>query len=738
MRVMERLRSSRAPVVAVGLALSFAIAAGAESDTESDDPLMGADPIDSRTWSATVIGQINGVHSDQDDDDVSGFFDQYGYTPNKDPGFGLEIGLRDFSFDWVEDRETRLQIRFDSPTSNLGITGSDIDEPFWNQRGLLLGRTRALRLDAEYRRMRTEQLRLFPETSAGGGALPFTDLTRSSDRFVRDRTGFGAELRWRPDVSFPAGAEGHPARSRFLPELSLRAGTERRETKRQIRTLLNPGNDWLAVSDTRGDDVSDVGLGVLAVPIAGITLTADYDYQEFETDNANLDDSLPFPSTSRSVAFVPSTERHSARFQAHKRFEDRASLTAGFQVAHLEQKTPETPAQRSAGFGDNDTLAYTAQLSGDLRVTDDVSASAFVKYAYRDHDLDRSSPIFNPSNGTQVDEFLKTYKRIDAEAELRYRASRRARLGGGLRLLWIDRELDFAQRGLGNPIIQPETALVNDETQMWTIFGTADLRPIPLLRVRAKLSYRFAPDTGYVTDLDNYFEGELRASYTLPVTRPANLGVFVRGGVGENSDFSLVGGLAPNPPGPSVDRDYERSHVTFGLNGDWSWRDDVTLFGSIFYSHDDQSDDLLLSNLQRYIQEVIPITFSSAGSLDYGSDEVSFVAGSKFRVSERTDGRFSYAFTHAESTYDHGSDPAIQLIDANREVDADIHSIDLELRHRVQEGLRLFAGYRIQYFSDAAGQPTSVGSVRQPPDRSDLRHTVTFGVTLNGDLLDRR
>jgi hypothetical protein len=736
MKVSRVVRWGAVPVAALGFA--FAVAGPIRADDEGEDGLLGADPIDARSWSATILGQINGVESDQDDDHVSGFFDRYRYTPNKDPGIGLEIGLRDLSFDWVEDRETRLQIRFDSPSSNLGITGSDIDEPFWNQRGLLLGRTDAFRLDAKYRRMRTEQLRLFPETDAGGGALPFTDLTRRSDRFFRDRTGFGGEIRWRPDVSFVDEARESGTRSRFLPEMSLRAGTERRETKRQIRTLLNPGNDWLAVTDTRGDDVHDVGVGFLVVPIAGITITADYDYQEFETDNANLDDALPFASTSRSVAFVPSTERHTGRIQAHKRVKDRATISAGFQVTRLDQKSPETPAQRSTGFGDNETLAYTAQLSGDLRVTDSISASAAVKYAYRDHDLDRSGPLFSPTNGTQVDEFLKTYKRIDAEAEVRYRASRRARFAAGIEMLWIDRELDFAESGLANPVIQPATALVNDETQMWTLFGQADLRPLPLLSVRAKLSYRIAPDTGYVTDLDNYFEGEIRGNYTLPISRPASLGLFVRGGIGENSDFKLVGGLAPNPPGPAVDRDYERSHVTFGMTGDWAWRDDATLFGSLFYSHDDQSDDLLLSNLQRYFQEVIPITFRSVGSLDFGSDEVDLVTGVKFLVSERTDGSLSYGYTWTETSYDHGSDVAIQLIDANRRVEADIHSVELGIRHKLREGIRLFAGYRIQYFRDGVTRPSSLGSVRQPPDRSDLRHTVTVGVTLNGDLLDRR
>ncbi|MBW2426903.1 MAG: hypothetical protein JRG86_21855, partial [Deltaproteobacteria bacterium] len=171
------------------------------------------------------------------------------------------------------------------------------------------------------------------------------------------------------------------------------------------------------------------------------------------------------------------------------------------------------------------------------------------------------------------------------------------------------------------------------------------------------------------------------------------------------------------------------------LLGDVVLRDDATLFASLFYAQDEQSDDLLLSDVQRYFQEAIPLTFRSQGGLDFQSDELGLVLGSQIWLSEQLDVGLSYSFTRAEADYgDSGSARALQLIDDKRVVDADIHAFDLELRHQLREGLRLFAGYRIQYFSDGAPKPNSPDSSRQPPDRSDIRHTVSFGVTLNGEL----
>jgi outer membrane receptor protein involved in Fe transport len=77
------------------------------------------------------------------------------------------------------------------------------------------------------------------------------------------------------------------------------------------------------------------------------------------------------------------------------------------------------------------------------------------------------------------------------------------------------------------------------------------------------------------------------------------------------------------------------------------------------------------------------------------------------------------------------------LIDDNRVVDADIHGLDIEIRHQLGDGIKVFAGYRLQSYSDGAPKPNSLGSATRPPDRSDIRHTVSFGVTLNGDLLSK-
>lgn len=686
-------------------------------------------------WSATVFGQYRKIDSPYDRDRRAGFFDQYEFTPSKGASVPLQLGVREASLDWIEDDEPRIQLRYASPTSNLDLNGGDLGDSFLDQRALLLGRSRAFQLDLDYWRFRTEQLRVYPETDAGGGALPYDDLTQPNDRFYRDRTGFRGELRWRLDRSLPDGSDGLDWLS---PELALRGGYDRREGRRQQQTLLNPANDWVAFSQDFGDDVSDVGGGLLVAPGGLFTMTFDFDYQDYAANQPQLDDTLPFPPTSRSLDFVPSSNRKTGEAGLHMRFGERAVVTAAFQATVLDQESPRTPRQQSVGLDRNKASVYSARIAGDLRIARDWTANAFAKYVFRDREIDQNTPLFGPTSPNQVDEFLDSFQRIDLGAESVYRPWRGVDLALGLSALFIDRDLDFAQPGLGNAVILPANAWVNDHTQMWTVYGRAQLRPFHGLGVRAELSYRNAPDTGYVTDLDDYVEGSLRASYVVPVTRPTTVTFHLGGGSGKNSQFTAVEGVGATPSGPSRRRDYERSHWTLSLSGDSAVRDDLSLFASLSYAEDEQSDQLLLSNIQRYFQDSAPIQFRKLGGLDCRTRELGFVLGSQLWLTKKTDAGLSYSFTWAETKYlDPGSMPELALIGDNRIVDAHIHGLDLELRHQIRKGLRVFAGYRLQLYEDGAPKPSATGSVQRPGSRTDLRHTVSVGVSLNSDLLSR-
>jgi len=135
-RASGSLRAGACFVWLASLLLSTALA-GAEESGEPTPPdesdraaelAAAAGPEGTRQllWSTTFFGQLKGIHSSQDDDGLGGFFDQYEFTPNKDNSVALELGVREAAFDWIEEGGALLQLRYESPTSNLGVTGSDL------------------------------------------------------------------------------------------------------------------------------------------------------------------------------------------------------------------------------------------------------------------------------------------------------------------------------------------------------------------------------------------------------------------------------------------------------------------------------------------------------------------------------------------------------------------------------------------------------------------------------------
>jgi hypothetical protein len=330
---------------------------------------------------------------------------------------------------------------------------------------------------------------------------------------------------------------------------------------------------------------------------------------------------------------------------------------------------------------------------------------------------------------------------MQAGVEAVYRINAANRVALGARYESMDRDLEFAQGAF--PRIIPQNALVSDDSEFYTVYGRGHLRLAPTLQVNGEVGYRDAPETGYVTDLDDYVYGKLRASYTLPVERPLTVSLFGQGGSGKSRSQSFADGVGNFPAGPSLSRDFDRTSWLWGVTANATpFRElgparDVGLFVSFFMSRDAQDYDLVLSSLQRYVQPLAPVFYADVGRTDYEDQRFSLVLGGHTRIGERSDLSASYSFTRAEASFDSSSTSSqIALIALNREVDSDTHVVDVEAGHWLRDGLRVLLGYRVQYHDDRGPIPTSVASVVSPFDLSNVQHTVTLGVTLTSELLE--
>ncbi|HKA15515.1 MAG TPA: hypothetical protein VKH41_10900 [Myxococcota bacterium] len=718
-------------------ALLLAAPAPAQEPEEAGARAEGAEDL-KLEWSLTPIATWNWVNSDDEGHDhVTGFFDQYEFVPNKGSAFPFEIGVRDASLDLLAPGDTpRLRFRLESPSSNLGVSGSEIADPFFNQRALLLGRVPGVDVDVSYRRMRTEDLRVFPNTVDG---LLFDDRSGPHRRFNWDRTGVGGEVRTRVDELL----ESADLRKMGSPELSLRGGYEARQGDRQLRFLIDPTNQWIGLAQDHDQKVANVGGGVLAAPGGLFTLGFGFDYQRFRDSETPILQGMlggAVPATANTIGFVPDTDRYTSTARFRSLLGQRAVIEGGLQLSLLEQAGNFTPLEEQAGLDTNRLYYYSGNVTADVALVGALSANAFFKFDQRDNRIDRHTALFNTENGTQVDEFIHRWQRIHSgiEGVYRFDAGNLAALGG--RVDWIDRDRDFVFPFCPalpcNAAILPVNSLVQDDSQSYTVYARTQLRPLRRVGVSGELGYRTAPDIAYVTDLDDYAYGRLRASWTLPVERSVVVSLTARGGHGHNRGQEMVGGggVGTPPAGPDLRRHFDRLDWLVGLTANAQPWDRVGLFASSFVSQDAQDYELALSSLQRYVQPFAPVTFRNAGDTDYRDEHWSVVVGTHVQIDPLTDATASGSFTRGSSHYSAGGSPELDLVDRYSKIDSDVYGADLEVGRWIVEGLRVLVAYRFQYYLDGTNLYPSVQSSIQPFDPTNIRHTVTLGVTLTSAL----
>lgn len=717
-------RAQRGPIM-----LAILLAANAAwADEELDNQVE-------QVWSATIIGDFKIITDRHADDGIGAFFDQYEFTPNKSSSVPFELGIRSLSYDRFGPGQTpQVQLRFESPTSNLGVSGSQVDEPFLNQRAELFQRSDGIALDLRYWRLRTEDLRLFPNTQG----RQFDDLTRPGDRFNRDRTGMFAEARLRPRLS-AIGATKYG--EWFSPELSLRGGFEERDGTQQLRFMQNQSNRWGAITQSMNQSTAKAGGGLLVAPGGLFTMTLDFDYDRFRHNSSTITERKLGPGflqENDSVGFIPDSDRVTGTVLLQSRIGEWAVLEGGFHVSRLEQVGDFTPTQVAAGLDDNQLLFYSVNAAADLNITDRISANTFFKYDQRKNQIQRDTSLFNPvDNDKQSGPFLKRWDRIYAGAEFLYQLHRRNMVAVGTRFEWIDRDLEFALPANNRVILEPNARVAN-RTKLWTVYGRTNLRPMKGLGLSGELGYRGAPSTGYILDLDKYVYGKFRASYVIPIVRPVVLMAFVRGGSGENRKFSMTNGTGAVPAGSEVPLKFERRDIVWGLTVTSSPWDNVSLFASFFRARNEQNYDLVLSRIQRYWQSSQVVDFFEDGALDSHNKQMSFSLGTRVRFSDKTDGGLSYSFTRAALEYDHNAASVnVERISNNRGIDSDIHGIQVDVGHWLRDGLRVEAGYRLQRFRNSTALPSGTGSVVRPIAPSMTQHTVTLGVTLTSELLTK-
>ncbi len=725
----------------LALALTFAglgisgQATGTESGDSSGDLSFEA--------SGTLGADLYLIESPFDNDNVTGFFDQYRY---------------------IRDKGAQLPFFADLTHLNLGLVRPDttylIRAERWsrnaiNENTLLDINWKGLVFDAEIRRYRSDALRFFPMgteddwpgvpqglgfgTTYNPGvpglisnfATDIDAIFANNYRIGIERLDVGGEIALRP--------EGFGYDNQVLKEARLRAGYGSRTGQRQDSFLLDLSEVADPTSRFRGNrrsiDQSLTNAGVGAVLAMGkkISASLDFDVERFSeaAGAVTLGDLATAPGSGfapnpaamldREFFFVPDTNRYTGSLQMTSR-QGGGILNAGVFATHLEQTGRLSSLQSRYNLGLNSVTTVSAHLDGTVPLGSRFALSGFVKYIHRSNNIDENSFSAVDPGGSQESPYIKKRDEIRGSMEVSTRPAPSTRVALGYAVDWVDRNLVYPSGAIG---VQPDVSVINPKSLSHRVFLKGRARLFRSLQLSGELGYLWAPEVAYPTDLSQAVSFRARGSYSLRGgVAQVPLTVSFSGRVldGKNDNFDLPG-PGPVSNGARRAKNFERTDWGYDLTLTALPWASVALYGTFSQSGDEQDSDYVRTTLARsagggnFYIDSIPHYTSDLKSLIVGGT-LSDLGGVNLGLSAA----MTWAEMMASGASGVGSNIGQLINDANR-IKSRILTLDSDFDYSIREGLVAGLGYRYQQFIDDA----QLG----PLNLDDTVHTIMLRLKLD-------
>ena len=706
-------------VMALVMALGALVIGGYAASAESGDPSDGL----SFEASGTLGADLYVIESPFDNDNVTGFFEQYRY---------------------IRDKGAQLPFFADLTHLNLGLVRPDttylIRAERWsrnaiNENTLLDINWKGLVVNAEIRRYRSDAhwagtplgpcLPLPPPWCLGFGTTYNPDvpglisnfttnidaLFASDYRIGVERFDVGGEIALRP--------EGFGYKNDVLKEARLRGGYGSRTGYRQDSFLLDLAEVADPTSRFRGNrraidqSVTNAGTGVVLALGKTIIANLEFDVDRF-TEAAGVvtlgglasapgNGFTPNPGAlpDREFFFVPDTNRYTGSLQLTGR---RAGgiFNAGVFATHLEQTGRLSNLQSRFNLGLNSVTTVSAHVDGSIPLSTRLILSGFVKYIHRANNIDEDSfTALDPSGASQESPYIKKRDEIRGSMEIGAKLAPSTRIALGYTVDWVDRDLAYPQGPVG---IQPNVSVIRPKSLSHRVFLKGRARLFRSLQLSGELGYLWAPEVAYPTDLSEAVSFRARGTYSLlpkVIGVPLTLSFSGRVLDGKNDEFDLPG-PGPVSNGARRSKNFERTDWGYDLTLTALPRTALALYGTFSQSGDEQATDYVRTTLARsagggaFYVDSIPHYASNLKSVIVGGT-LSDVLGADVGLSAA----ITWAEMMASGAQGVGSNVGQLINDANR-IESRILTLNSDFDYTIREGLGAGIGYRYQEFIDDA------------------------------------
>ncbi len=520
--------------------------------------------------------------------------------------------------------------------------------------------------DMRYRKNMDEYSPTLTGTVGTNYTARFNKDTASNEFFVqRDKTDLSLSI----DAAAWGGKRGD-----LLDSVKFRVSDEGKKGQKFLTYILDESDvsasgissRWRGRAEPFDSRVVGLGTELALHPVAGDDLSAflkvareDFESGDLYTvaDVAALDSNVL--SSSRSIDFIPDSEKDSYSLDLVDRWNPTLTYRMGLRYADLDQQSFNT-GQKAEGY-DGEITNTAFLVSVDYTGLTQTDLTGYYWYSRRKNNSDIGTSGYKDLDANVSDPHVTEIDsaKYGADATYRFNQYNTVLRFSGRR----DKTDRTFKRPSGNEAIPASASPYDIHSDRWIYTASLYSRWIPNLLLAASASYQDADDTAFVLEPDKAWRGNLMAGYSFLEGR-ASLSASYLEEKKENDHFTWSGVN-------SVNQDWESRHRSVSLDGWWQVRSDLNLFGSYMRDAMLQDANWLESLNPRW--ESLPTFSTREKGLGYRSYNDTWTAGVNYQLTPRAGLLVSYLLSDSRSRIHSGTTDLGSLTRiSNRYQNADI------------------------------------------------------------------
>jgi hypothetical protein len=648
----------------------------------------------------------------------------------------------DFSDDFKDSRNHFLE----QYTSYRGYFGDDLDKFFYdlssldihvirdrentnllnlqhrslnyrNQRNSFIYDLDGVRLDGKLGFYRSNTLEIVPvaDSSYGGAtndesgyASQFNDDSGDFKRFYKQRLPYSLGMSIKPSS---LGMEN----GGWLEQINLKYDGYIRDGERFSTYVLSGSSDvtgaansvvrakrrWRGLKQEIDERVDRFTTAFVFIPEEKTVINLDFTYEHFineakETTLADISRISGIPlttgategfnaaSSTKSIMYVPDTNKFSGAINFKRRFFKKLLVKGSYKASFLDQHSFSTK-QHENGFDTRQIFNQFINLQTSYKLLKNLDWDIFVRYTNRNNISDRATGFFTREELSSPR--IAGIENLFFGTNFTYRAS----FLSSVFKLGFEREETDRNLNFNSAQIDKSDTTYGEETEINKVFLKTNFRPYKNLTARINTSFRFASQTGLLTEPDTEEKVKLSLNYYYPkLLHGLHISPFYQVKIARSGLFSLNSATTSN--------DWKREDLfqSAGATVSLTVTPKVNVTLSYFWNDINIDTNFLRTNRRKY--ETTDFTGRDAGRSDYDVREQNITTAAYWNPNEKFSLNGAYTLTLTDG--DISSGEVDTSLGDEGEVENLAHLITAEAAYNISKDTSLSAQYNFISFDD--------------------------------------